>query len=388
MRPPPIALSLTLAGGIAANLLTGSAAHAAPATARHTTSTAAEPAAAAQQRSRTPLKWTALGDSYSANATVPRWDSSDGCGRSNHSWERQLARRLNAETSNWVRLTDVTCGAAEIDKGVLASQTCDVLLGPPYNRGACAWPAKSPQIDALNGDEDVVTVGVGGNTLGFATILTKCLEMGVKQGNPPTLGPGCRGYYENGEGRQWLADRFATLTREYTLMMRRIHERAPHAKVFLLGYPTVVSRPFNQTNCYWGNFKRLGTVRLGVDGDFLIGLERRLNDVIKKQAQDNARWATYVDTYESSRGKGVCATGTSQWMSGVFDDLVIPQGETKPANPAEYQCDLLNVLPPGVPKGEACTLIHPNVRGATNQANQMYAAFRNAGLTPGPRSKG
>ncbi|MER7212068.1 SGNH/GDSL hydrolase family protein [Streptosporangium sp. NPDC000239] len=375
MRPPSIALSVALAGGIVANLLSGSAAHATPVTTPNTT---------AQQ----PLKWTALGDSYSANALVPRWDPSDGCARSSHNWEQQLAQRLNAETPGWVRLTDVSCGAAEIDKGVLSEQPCDLLLGPPFNRGTCAWPARPAQIGALNGDEDVVTVGIGGNTLGFADILAKCLEMGVKQGDPPTLGPGCRDYYENGEGRQWLADRFATLTREYTLMMRRIHERAPHAKVFLLGYPTVVSRPFNQTTCYWGNFKRLGTVRLGVDGDFLIALERRLNEAIRQQARDNQGWATYVDTYESSQGKGVCARGADQWMYGVFDDLVIPEGETKPADPAEYRCDLLDVLPAGVPRGEACTLIHPNVRGAANQANQMYAAFRSAGLTPGPRSKG
>ncbi len=31
---------------------------------------------------------------------------------------------------------------------------------------------------------------------------------------------------------------------------REIHQRAPHAKVFVLGYPTVLSRPFNQPNCY------------------------------------------------------------------------------------------------------------------------------------------
>ncbi|MEV1243505.1 hypothetical protein [Nonomuraea sp. NPDC049750] len=88
-----------------------------------------------------------------------------------------------------------------------------MLLGPPFNRGTCARPAKPAQIDALNGDEDIVTVGIGGNTLGFATILAKCREMGVEPGDPPSPGPGCSGYYENGEGRQWLADKFATLTR-------------------------------------------------------------------------------------------------------------------------------------------------------------------------------
>ncbi|MEV6156876.1 SGNH/GDSL hydrolase family protein [Nonomuraea sp. NPDC052129] len=385
MRLPPIALNVTLVSGIAATLLTGPAAQAAPATAQHTILNSAGPAATAQHQSRASLKWTALGDSYSAGALIPRWDPSDGCGRSNHSWEQQLAQRLNAGTSNSVRLTDVTCGAAEIGKGVLHPQTCDMLLGPPFNRGACAWPAKPAQIDALNGDEDIVTVGIGGNTLGFATILAKCLEMGVEPGDSPSPGPGCSGYYENGEGRHWLADKFATLTHEYTSMMAQIHQRAPHARVFLLGYPTVVSRPFNQLNCYWGNFKRLGTIRLGVDGDFLIGVEQRLNDVIGEQAQDNPQWATYVDTYQSSQGHGVCATGTDQWMYGVFDNLVIPQGETKPADPAEYQCALRDELPPGTPKGEACTLIHPNVRGANNQANQMHAAFDGAGLTSGSR---
>ncbi|WP_158838692.1 hypothetical protein [Streptomyces sp. NRRL S-1022] len=70
--------------------------------------------------------------------------------------------------------------------------------------------------------------------------------------------------------------------------MAQIHQRAPHAKVFVLGCPTVLSRPFNQLNCYGGNFKRMGTIRLGVDGDFVMGLEQRLNDVIEEQAQDNS----------------------------------------------------------------------------------------------------
>ncbi len=119
-----------------------------------------------------------------------------------------------------------------------------------------------------------------------------------------------------------------------------------------------------------------------MDGDFIIGLEQRLNDVIEEQAQDNSQWATYVDTYQSSQGHGVCATGTSQWMYGVFDDLVIPPDETKPADPAEYQCPPRDQLPPGTPKGEACTLIHPNVRGAKNQADQAHTAFEGGGLAP------
>ncbi|MER0446650.1 SGNH/GDSL hydrolase family protein [Streptomyces sp. Edi4] len=380
MRLRPLALSVTLAAGIAASLLASPATSATPAVARHATVNAAASAVKARQRADEPLKWTALGDSYSAGAVIPAWDSSDGCARSNHNWERQLTRRLNDESASGVQLADVTCGAAEIDKGILSPQTSDMLLGPPFNRDPGAWPDRPAQIDALNGDEDIVTVGIGGNTLGFGNILTKCLELGVEQGDPPSLGPGCSGYYENGEGRQWLADKFATLTRQYSAMMGQIHERAPHAKVFVLGYPTVISRPFNQLTCYWGNFKRLGTLRLGVDGDFVMGLEERLNDVIEGQAQDNPEWATYVDTYRSSQGHGVCATGTDQWMYGVFDDLVIPQGETKPADPAEYQCPQRDELPADVPKGEACTFVHPNVRGARNQADQAYAAFREAGL--------
>ncbi|WP_158838690.1 GDSL-type esterase/lipase family protein [Streptomyces sp. NRRL S-1022] len=146
--------------------------------------------ATVRQQAAGPLKWTALGDSYSAGALIPKWDARDGCGRSNHNWEQQLAQRLNTETSDWVRLKDVTCGAAEINKGVLSPQTCDMLLGPPFNRGTCAWPARPAQIDALNGDEDIVTVGIGGNTLGFADVLAKCLEMGVEPGDPPSPGPG------------------------------------------------------------------------------------------------------------------------------------------------------------------------------------------------------
>src|SRR6185312_10983529 len=110
-----------------------------------------------------PLKWVALGDSYMADVAVPPWQSpavADGCGQSGRDWEKQVAARLNAQSADWVELTDVTCGSATSRAGILGEQTA--LVGPPYNITG-SLPAKPPQIDAVTSDADIVTVGIGGN---------------------------------------------------------------------------------------------------------------------------------------------------------------------------------------------------------------------------------
>jgi len=308
-------------------------------------------ASAAQTPDSRSPSYVALGDSYSANVFVRPWNPEDGCGRSYDNYPHQVAAELG------LGLTDVTCGAAEVQDGILGPQPASKLYGPPAVPPPGGWRERPAQIDALSGRADYVSVGIGGNTLGFGDIVTQCLERGLG-----TLGFGtpCTKYYTEGDGKAWLEQKFSQLNGEFGEMMTEIRDRAPNARVAVVGYPAIVP---SSSGCTWGNFRQLGTVAKG-DMPWLDGLERQLNDLIRDQA--DAHGATYVDTYTSSTAHGVCATGEQKWMYGVKDDLTGTGDQTDP--PAGLCKDI-----PG--EGEACTFVHPNVRGADNQARQVAAAF-------------
>jgi len=309
------------------------------------------PAPAARAADRAAPSYVARGDSYSANVFVRPWDDSDGCGRSYDDYPHQVAAELGLD------LNDVTCGAAEVADGILRPQPSSKLLGPPTVPPPGGWPERPAQLDALGPDTDDVSVGIGGNSLGFGAIVTQCLERGLS-----TLGFGtpCTNYYTQGEGRAWLAERFAQLDSEFGEMMGEIRQRAPFAKVAVVGYPAIVP---NSSGCTWGNFRQLGTVAKG-DMPWLDGLERELNQLIEYQADEHG--ATYVDTYSSSVDHGVCAGADQKWIYGVKDDLTGDGDQTDP--PSGICADI-----PGT--GEACTFVHPNVYGAENQARRVAAAL-------------
>ncbi|MFJ6570118.1 SGNH/GDSL hydrolase family protein [Streptomyces sp. NPDC091292] len=299
-----------------------------------------------------PPSYVALGDSYSANVFVRPWNPGDGCGRSYRNYPHQVAEELG------LRLDDVTCGAAEVQDGVLGPQPSSKILGPPSVPPAGGWPERPAQIESLNRGTDYVSVGIGGNSLGFGEIVTQCLERGLA-----TLGFGtpCTNHYTTGEGRDWLAGKFAQLDDEFGQMMTEIRHRAPNAKVAVVGYPAIV--PTN-SGCTWGTWRQLGTTAKG-DMPWLDGLERQLNSLIAEHAE--AGGATYVDTYGPSVDHGLCSGAEQKWMYGVKDDLT---GEGDQTDPPAGLCEAI----PG--NGEACTFVHPNAHGADNQARQVRAAFR------------
>lgn len=315
---------------------------------------AAAPTAVAtdsRSSSRAAPSYVALGDSYSADVHVRPWDESDGCGRSARSYPQQVAAQLALD------LTDVTCGAAEVRDGVLGPQPPEKILGPPSTPPEGGWPEKPAQLDALRAGTDYVSVGIGGNSLGFGAIVSECLKRGAA-----TLGFGtpCTTYYTTGEGRDWLESRFAQLDHDYDEMMSAIKDRSPNARILVVGYPAIV--PTN-SGCTWGVWRQLGTAARG-DMPWLDRVERELNSLLERQADDHG--ATYVDVYASSTAHGLCEPAAERWMYGVRDDWTGEGDQTD--TPSEFCAEL-----PG--DGEACTFVHPNASGADNQARQVRAAF-------------
>ncbi|MEU7551171.1 SGNH/GDSL hydrolase family protein [Streptomyces sp. NPDC044571] len=317
------------------------------------TTAASSPAAAASPPEA--LNWVAMGDSYSSGAFVRPWSTDDGCGRSALSYPQQAARQLR------VRLTDVTCSAAEVRAGLLERQTD--MTGPPSVPPPGGWPAKPAQINALSAATDLVTVGIGGNSVGFKEIVEQCVAQGVAAFG---MGKPCTSHYTTGAGAAALNGRFASLEADLATLMQAIRARAPRARVALVGYPALVD---DSAGCRWGSWQQFGTATKG-DLPWLDSTERRVNTVLREQARKAG--AAYVDTYTSSAGHGVCASGEQRWMYGIKDEL------TGPGSQSDEPSVLCRAIPSS---GEACTLLHPNLLGTTHQADLVTRALVGLGAT-------
>lgn len=310
-------------------------------------------ALAPQAPAATPLSYVALGDSYSAASFVRPWNT-DGCGRSEQNYPHQAARRLK------LKLTDVTCSAAEVGAGLLGPQS--ELKGPPSVPPPGGWTAKPAQITAVTAAADLVTVGAGGNSVGFSEIVEACVKRGLASFG---TGTPCTDHYVRAGGAAGLDARFTALEADFAALLKEIHTRAPRAGVAVVGYPAVVDE---SAGCGWGSWHQLGTVAKG-DMPWLDSLERRLNTLLREQARRGG--AVYVDTYSSSTGHGVCATGEQRWMYGIKDSLTGPGEQSDPPS------ELCRSIPA---RGEACTVLHPNLRGATHQADRVTEALTALGV--------
>ncbi|MFI6288479.1 SGNH/GDSL hydrolase family protein [Streptomyces sp. NPDC051018] len=291
----------------------------------------AQPAAAASRQ------WVALGDSYTAGVIRAAGDTfevpRDGCERTDQSYPQVIDRDLGS----LFELTNVSCGAATIENITFRAQEPIGRHLPPFSEDPdYPFPAVPPQSAAVGPGTDVVTVGAGGNTLGFADILTQCLQLGGGSGG---VGTPCRDDLADD-----IPNRLNKVSRDYDEMLTVLHERAPHAKILAVGYPTVI--PEDTSKCQYNNWEHFGSITQG-DLDWLRkDVLEPFNKVVEKSvgAHDAAR---FVDLYDSSLNHSVCDTG--KWVEGVFTRF--------PDQPA---------------------LVHPNARGHRNAADHVEAAMLEA----------
>jgi hypothetical protein len=123
-------------------------------------------------------------------------------------------------------------------------------------------------------------------------------------------------------------------------MLTVLHERAPHAKILTVGYPTII--PKDTSKCGYNNWEQFGSITQG-DLDWLRqDVLEPLNKVIEKSTstQDAAR---FVDLYDSTQNHSVCDSG--KWVEGIL---------THPAQPS---------------------VVHPNARGHRNAADHVTTAM-------------
>jgi lysophospholipase L1-like esterase len=269
----------------------------------------AAPAGAAETPVR-PARYVALGDSYTSGPLIPNQiPEAAGCGRSDHNYPHLVAAALEVD-----RFTDVSCGSATTDHMTSPQALPDGLTN-------------GPQLDALAADVDLVTLGIGGNDMGFGEIMQTCIIHSLLL---PVTAP-CRAHYmRNGDE---LGRRIEATAPKVAAVLAGIRERAPAARILVVGYPVIL--PADGPGCW-----PLMPIAVG-DVAWLRTVEGRLNTMLAEQAA--AAGATFVDTYTSSVGHDVCRFAGRKWVEGL-----VPTAAASP--------------------------VHPNALGMANTARQVLAS--------------
>ena len=235
--------------------------------------------------------YVALGDSYAAGPFIPLPQKPWGCLKSDHNYAHLAAPRLGLD------LRDPSCSGAETGD---MTQTQGVSPGP-----------NPPQFDALAADTTFVTLGIGGNDIGFSSIAQDCFS-DTPQGSP------CKDQYTAG-GTDQVSQRIADTAPKVAQVLQGIHSRAPNARVAVVNYPSIF--PDSGPAGCWPEMPV-------ADGDaaWLRDKERELNQMLADQAAANG--ATYVDSYAASIGHDACQPPVIRWV-----EPAVPASPAAPVHP-------------------------------------------------------
>jgi lysophospholipase L1-like esterase len=144
----------------------------------------------------------------------------------------------------------------------------------------------------------IMTVGIGGNDIGFVDILEACIEPHARGGNT------C---YDSYEDRQELADTIDRTYPKWVDMYRQLQSTAPDTAIYAIGYPRIAQVG---GDCAVNVHLNESEVELA---QYLIDY---LNSVIEKAATDSG--VTYVDISHALDGHKLCeATNASVAMNGL-----------------------------------------------------------------------
>jgi lysophospholipase L1-like esterase len=205
-------------------------------------------------------KYVALGDSYASGTGAGSYGDSGNCKRSANAYA-QLWANANAPSA----FSFVACSGA---------RTGDVLAN---------------QIGAVTADTELVTINIGGNDAGFADVMTDC-----------NLGSDASCVSRNQEAQDYARN---TLPGLLDGVYTEIRDRAPNARVVVLGYPHMYV----------------------LDGDCSVGLSEtkraainQSSDVLAEviSARAGSFGFTFVDGRSAFAGHEICAAG-AVWLNSI-----------------------------------------------------------------------
>jgi lysophospholipase L1-like esterase len=174
--------------------------------------------------------------------------------------------------------------------------------------------ANAPQADALTPRTRLVTLTLGGNDVGFSSVLATCARVAAtdRDGTP------CKQYFTAG-GKDVLAERVATMEGRVHDVLAEIKRRSPAAKVIVVGYPALF--PDDGVGCAEVPFAK---------GDFayLRDTTKQANAALRRQANAEGVHASYADTYTPTVGHDMCQPREERWIESLT-----PAANTAAAHP-------------------------------------------------------
>jgi lysophospholipase L1-like esterase len=239
----------------------------------------ASPAAAAAP----PGRYVALGDSYTSGPVIPTQVNAN-CTRSNHNYPSLVTAAIGSSA-----FVDVSCGGAT---------THDILNA---GTGVLGLPVPA-QLSAVTAATALVSVGIGGNDIGFTGIITTCAEASLHS----PLGSPCKDQYTAG-GTDQLQARIAATAPKVAAVLAAVHAAAPSARVLVVGYTAIL--PDTGLGCWPVVPMAYGDV------PYLRGVEKSLNAMLAATA--GAGGATYMDVYTPSIGHDACKKSSTRWTEGL-----------------------------------------------------------------------
>ena len=243
-----------------------------------------------------PTKYIALGDSYQsgegAYSYQPGTDTAgDQCHRSTKSYPYLVGSALTIDT------TSVACSGA-----VLANLT----------NGQDGEPA---QYKALSDADALVTVGIGGNDLGFADIFRACALGPQLSGDYFSVNQTCHGRFD-----KQVNDAIAAIERPDPVtglsplgtVYNEIRKRAPRARIIVVGYPKFFIQGGNNIvgcNLIWRS-----------DQVWINAKIKQFDDAIARVAGAlGVEYAAGADVFAD--GHELCDSGEA-YLNGVIPDVV------------------------------------------------------------------
>ncbi|WP_051815697.1 SGNH/GDSL hydrolase family protein, partial [Glycomyces tenuis] len=204
------------------------------------------------------FEYAALGDSYSSGTGAEAYTDEE-CLRSERAYPSLLAEDLGVD------FDFAACSGAETD---------DLL---------------DEQLDGLSRGTDLVTVGIGGNDIGWGVSLAACM-MPDEHDCTPALDDAVKA----------IEDELPTLLDEaYT----GIKDRAPAAEVYVIGYPRLFNGEGPCESIPHVSAEEQDLMNLGAD---------MLSEVVAERSE--AHGFTYVDVREAFEGHAVC--DEDPWLHG------------------------------------------------------------------------
>lgn len=249
--------------------------------------------------------WVGLGDSYAAGPLIPNQSLSPlGCLRSDHNFAHLAA------AADGMSLADASCSGAT---------TTDMT-----NPQSTSVGTNPPQFNSLSASTKVVSLEIGGNDIGFTSIIENCVTY-----NP--FSHPCKDKYIVG-GDDKISDSINAAAPKVAAVLQGIHARSPSARVLVVNYAAIL--PASGSGCW-------PQVPLGFsDVPYLRAKEQQLNAMLATQAGANN--ARIVDDATPSTPFNACTSSGKRWV-----EPLVPGNAAAPFHPnARGEAGIAGVVAP------------------------------------------